>query len=84
MFSGLRIIESDVLVIGPFEDWSGVRSPGRARRRRWKHRQNIQFYHKPDPNMIKLPDGTIVGHPATVRLLKANIAALSQEAPHDR
>lgn len=38
---GLRIIESDAIG-DPYEDWSMVRSPGRARRRlRQGHRQNI-------------------------------------------
>ena len=38
---GLRIVES--MALGdPYEDWSQVRSPGRARRRlRQGHRQNI-------------------------------------------
>ncbi len=67
---GLRIVESTHLTIGPFEDWSNVRSPGRAaRRRRQGHQQRIRIYYKPDPTMRQLPDGSLIGHPAAVRAL---------------
>lgn len=76
---GLRIVESPFLTIGPFEDWSQVRSPGRAeRRRRQGHRQRIRYYYKPDPNMLQMPDGTLVGHPETVAKLRRQI-----ETRHD-
>lgn len=66
-FGGLRMIATDLMVIGPFEDWSQVRSPGRARRRRAKHKQRIRFYHKPDPNVMHdRVNGVIYGHPATL------------------
>lgn len=68
-----EIIESIHMVDGPFEDWSRVRSPGRARRRRAKHRQNIQLYYTPKPGFMKLPNGTLVGHPTTVRAFRAKI-----------
>ena len=51
--SGIRVITNDA-VGDPYEDWSGVRSPGRARRRRAgghpqrivvRYRANGQFYH---------------------------------------
>ena len=72
MIGGVPIIESPVLVIGPFEDWSDVRSPGRAaRRRRQGHRQRIRLYYKPDPNAYRLPNGTIAVHPETAALLRA-------------
>ncbi len=51
-FGGMRLIETPLMTVGPFEDWSQVRSPGRARRRRGKHRQRIRFYHKPDPKLM--------------------------------
>lgn len=71
---GVRIIENPMLTVGPFEDWSQVRSHGRAARRRRKgHKQRIRLYYKPDPNMMRLPDGTIVGHPATVHRLREMI-----------
>jgi hypothetical protein len=68
-FGGLRIIENELLVVGPFEDWSQVRSPGRARRRRAKHPQRIRSFYKPDPKLYRM-DGFIVGHPAMIRALK--------------
>lgn len=70
---GFRIIESDRLVVGPFEDWSQVRSPARARRRRRKHRQQIRFYYEPDPRLYALPGNLLAGHPATVQKLAARI-----------
>lgn len=67
----VRIIENELLTIGPFEDWSRVRAPSRAARRRKRgHRQNIQIYYKPDPNILQLPDGTLVAHPVTARNLR--------------
>ena len=62
--AGVRVITSDA-VGEPYEDWSAVRSPGRARRRRAKghpqcivvrHRANGQFYHDRIHN-------TIICHP---------------------
>lgn len=72
-FGGLRLIESDLMVVGPFEDWSQVRSPGRARRRRGKHPQRIRFYYKPDPNVMHdRVHNTIIGHPATLAHLRTS------------
>lgn len=69
--SGVRIIENKMLTIGPFEDWSGVRSRSRAiRRRKRGYRQNIRFYYKPDPNILRLPDGALVAHPVTARKIR--------------
>lgn len=74
-FGGLKIIESSHLTIGPFEDWSGVRSHGRAARRRKRgFKQNIRYFYKPDPNMRQLANGTLVGHPETVALLRRELA----------
>lgn len=70
-FLGLRIVENDMLV-KTSEDWSGVRSPGRARRRRAKHRQNIRIVGVPaDP--VQMGD-TIFMHPATAQRLRQEIA----------
>jgi hypothetical protein len=72
--NGLRVFESEHLIIGPFEDWSQVRSPPRARRRRrLGHRQRIRIYYLPDPNMIQTATGDLYGHPATVAKLRAAI-----------
>ncbi len=73
-FGGLRIVESEHLTIGPFEDWTAVRSHGRAARRRKRgFKQNIRYFYKPDPDMKQLPDGTLVGHPVTVNLLRREL-----------
>lgn len=69
---GLRLIETSLMTVGPFEDWSQVRSPSRARRRRAKHQQRIRYYRKPDPNvMIDRANGVIYGHPVTLAHLRA-------------
>lgn len=51
-FSGFRIFESLEMVVYAGEDWSKVRSPARARRRRKKHRQNITAKYDPSPEFI--------------------------------
>ena len=49
------------------EDWSGVRSPSRAiRRRRQGHRQNIRHRIVPDPNAYEFGGGLHM-HPETLR-----------------
>jgi hypothetical protein len=73
--SGVRITTSPHLTVGPFEDWSQVRSPSRAeRRRRQGHAQRIRYYYKPSPDLLRLPDGSYVGHPETVARLRQMIA----------
>lgn len=68
MIGGLRVQTSDACVIGPFEDWSKVRSPGRARRRRRKYKQNIRVYYQPDPQMYRMGE-VLIGHPRTIDTL---------------
>lgn len=76
MTLGLRIVENDMLV-KTSEDWSDVRSPGRARRRRAKHRQNIRIVGVPaDP--IQIGD-TIFMHPATMASLRAEMTRRSDQ-----
>jgi hypothetical protein len=69
LHKGFRVITSDLMVIGPIEDWSEVRSPSRAaRRRKQGHRQRIKYVYLPDPNLRRMGD-TLVGHPVTVAKL---------------
>lgn len=76
---GLNIILSDQMVIGPFEDWSKVRSPGRAARRRNRGiPQRIRVYYMPDPNLLRTSD-SIIGHPATIQKLREKITKTGQE-----
>lgn len=71
--TGLQIVESSYLTV-PAEDWSRVRSPGRARRRiKRGYRQNIRYYQKPSPDLI-VAEGKITGHPETIRALTDRLA----------
>lgn len=81
-FWGVKVLSSREMVDGPFEDWSNVRSPGRARRRRRKHRQNIRIYYTPKREFIRLPDGALVGHPAMVAELR-KAAEAERRTRHD-
>lgn len=65
---GVEIRET-LMATEPFEDWSRVRSPARAaRRRRQGHRQNIVHRRKPAAYQI---NGVIFAHPDIVRQLRA-------------
>lgn len=50
--NGFRVFETAGMVVYSGEDWSKVRSPARARRRRKKHRQNITAKYDPSPEII--------------------------------
>lgn len=67
-YMGLRIIENPMLT-KTVEDWSRVRSHGRARRRRAKHQQNIKILTVPS-DQIYMTGDTVVCHPAKVRELR--------------
>lgn len=72
---GFRIVEDPMLIIPGPEDWSRVRSPSRAvRRRRQGHRQNIRQTVLPDPNFYVIGD-TVFCHPAMANRLRAEAAA---------
>lgn len=67
-FSGIEIRET-MTATEPYEDWSRVRSPARARRRlKQGHRQNIVHRRKPAAYQI---NGVIFAHPEIVRQLRA-------------
>ena len=70
-FGGLRIIE-DPSLVETIEDWSRVRSPGRARRRRWRHRQNIEIRCEPSAEVFR-QGNVMVMHPVTAAKLRAEI-----------
>ena len=73
---GCRVFTNPLMTVGPFEDWSKVRSPARARRRRKRgFPQRISFYTLPDPNLLQTANGDLFGHPATVAKLMATIEA---------
>jgi hypothetical protein len=55
------------------EDWSDVRSPSRAERRRKQgHPQRIRYVTRPDPTIIETPDGWYA-HPETLKKLQEKL-----------
>lgn len=68
---GVQIIES-LSMVDYVEDWSRVRSPGRAaRRRRQGHRQNIEVRAVPRMEALSMDGGrTIVVHPEVGREMR--------------
>jgi hypothetical protein len=79
---GCRVFSAPHMTIGPFEDWSRVRSPARARRRRKRHPQRISIYYLPDPNLIQTANGDMFGHPATLAKLMAKSAPNTKDQDH--
>ena len=69
-FGGTKILVDPGMVDWK-EDWSKVRSPGRARRRMRKgHKQNIQRYSVPKTQVFVFDNGaTMVMHPDIQRQL---------------
>jgi hypothetical protein len=70
-----RFVE-DWQLVDRIEDWSGVRSPARARRRRRRgFPQRIKVFEVPKPEVYQAPGGMIIGHPVTIAKLKEQIRA---------
>lgn len=75
LFNGLKLIENILLTV-PSEDWSQVRSPSRAiRRRKQGYRQNIRYVQLPDPKFYRMGD-QVVAHPETMRELMRQVDVL--------
>lgn len=71
-FAGLRIIESEHMV-DQVEDWSQVRSPARAaRRRRRGFPQRIRIVERPKQEVLQMGEKLIM-HPEIGRQLRAEI-----------
>src|SRR4051812_3357859 len=70
LYAGVRIVTDDTL-LDYREDWSRVRSPSRAaRRRRHGHRQNIVMLAAPKMTAYSIDGGhTLVMHSAMVDVL---------------
>lgn len=87
----MRIIENATLVEpkrdksgNVVEDWSRVRSPGRAaRRRRQGHRQNITIVMVPMSVAYRIGTDTIVMHPEMARALREQISPRRDTALRD-
>jgi hypothetical protein len=76
---GLRIIR-DINMTDTVEDWSRVRSPSRARRRRkLGHPQNIVWREVPKKDAFKIGDALVM-HPETAKALNAMIEKQMEEA----
>lgn len=76
-FAGVRIVESFAMV-DHVEDWSRVRSPGRARRRRkLGYRQNIEVIAVPKKEAFFIDNGrTAVMHPEMATQLRQALQRL--------
>lgn len=75
-FMGSRIIE-DRNLVDHVEDWSRVRSPSRAaRRRRHGHKQNIVTRTVPQQAVFMIDGGrTMVMHPEIAKKVRQQIKA---------
>lgn len=79
--SGFSIFEVEAMVVYDGEDWSKVRSPARARRRRRKHPQNITAKYKPDGKfLIDQRKRAIYCHPVMANMLRAKATEGSADA----
>lgn len=65
-------IRTDINMVDPVEDWSEVRSPGRARRRRARHKQRIRIVYVPKPE-IYLIGSTLFMHPDMLARVRAQL-----------
>lgn len=75
---GIRIIE-DPLLTETVEDWSRVRSPSRAaRRRKQGHWQNIQYVQKPKWTVLGFGNALVM-HPEVARALRARASGVPVE-----
>lgn len=75
---GVRLIDS-LDMVNIIEDWSRVRSPGRARRRmRQGHKQNVVYKHVPKTQVVSIDGGrTWLVHPAVRREVELQVAKLA-------
>ena len=73
-YFGMDIIVDDEVMSKWVEDWSKVRSPGRALRRRKRgFRQNIQMRKVPKPEFIQIGNKLIV-HSEMLRELEKKLS----------
>lgn len=72
--AGMPIIET-LAMVDRVEDWSGVRSPGRARRRRLLgYPQKIKVFDKPKTEAVQM-GGRLYMHPMFAAELRRQLAA---------
>jgi hypothetical protein len=88
-FAGVRIIEDANLVDAVGLDWSGCRSPSRAKRRsKHGHRQRVKTAYAPKKEALSVDGGrTFVMHPEIARMMReqmhANISAQIEKQAED-
>jgi hypothetical protein len=75
IYGGPRLIDTE-MVGDPYEDWSGVRSPARARRRRARgFFQRIKIRYRPNGKAIHdKANGVIYIHPVDRLRVEAELA----------
>ncbi len=73
-YLGLKIVIDDELMSEWYEDWSDVRSPGRAvRRRKRGFKQRIVHRKRPKQEFIKFGN-TIIMHSERLKILEKKMA----------
>jgi hypothetical protein len=73
IYNGMQIVE-DLNLVDRVEDWSRVRSPGRARRRMKRgYRQNIDIIEVPKKDAL-LIEGKFYMHPVTAARFRQMVA----------
>ena len=78
----MRTIE-DASLVDLTEDWSNVRSPDRARRRRrYGYRQNIKIVSAPKKEAFSIDGGrTVIMHPSMADELRKMVPVGSADLP---
>lgn len=76
MYAGVKIIEDASLVDAVGLDWSGCRSPSRAKRRsKYGHRQRVKTAYAPKNGAFSIDGGrTLFMHPVAARELAKGMA----------
>lgn len=75
---GIRILENE-MIGDPYEDWSQVRSPGRARRRRTKHPQRIVIRYRANGKFIHDKRlNVIYCHPTDANIFRTKLSGPSK------
>lgn len=77
---GLTVF-ADPYMVETVEDWSEVRSPARARRRRRQgHPQRIRYVERPKLNFYQIGN-KLVGHPEIIRRLTNQLSQQAGSTP---
>lgn len=81
--AGPTVIREDRYLVDHVEDWSEVRSPGRARRRRRQgHPQRIRIVAVPRREVLVI-EGVMYAHPVVVAEIAAKLRDTGQRLQRD-